>query len=480
MKHKKDRNFSEWYSEVIQEAELADLRYNVRGFLVHRWWIVDIMKRMFSAFRTELEKKGHKEVWFPALIPESFLKQEAKHAEFAAEVFWVTAAGSNKRKLEEPLVLRPTSETGMYNMYSLWIRSWRDLPLKRYQQCQVWRYESQTRPFLRGREFYWIEAHNCFETRQEAEKQISEDIDTTYRVMYKQFGIPFIFFKRPVWDMFLGTEYSCAADTITPDGKALQQPSTHFYGNKFARAFNVKFRDKNGKEKYVYQTTYGPAIWRMVASLIATHGDDKGLILPFNLAPYQIVIVPIYKKGSIKQIDSYCKLISQKLEKAGYRVFIDSDKEDSPGSKFFKWELKGVPLRLEIGPKDFEKKQVVAAQRNTGKKEPVKSSQIVSYVKKFEPTVLNWLIKRADNFFKSRIITAKNFAELKKGIEKGCFVKVNWCSIDEKGQSCAEKIEKELFARVRGIRVDKQEKPSGKCIICNRPAKSVVYIARQY
>jgi prolyl-tRNA synthetase len=438
------------------------------------------MKRMFAAYRKELEKEGHKEVWFPAVIPESFLKQEAKHAEFSAEVFWITAAGANKKKLEEPMCLRPTSETGMYNMYSRWIRSWRDLPFKRYQQCQVWRYESTTRPFLRGREFFWIEAHNCFATAKEAEDQIKEDVNTTEKVMHMQFGIPFIFFRRPAWDMFLGTEYSCAADTLTPDGRALQQPSTHFYGNKFAKAFNVKFKDQSGKEKYVYQTTYGPAIWRMIASIISLHGDNKGLILPFNLAPYQVVIIPIYKKDKNKEIASYGSKLASKLRKAGYRVFFDADEERSPGSKFYNWEIKGVPLRIEIGPRDLEKKQVVCMLRHTGKKQVVRVKDVVKHVKRVESTVLLSLRKQADALLKKNIHEAKTYAELEKKIKKGGFVKVNWCSIKEDGEPCAERIETDLLAKVRGIRIDKKEKPTGKCIVCGAKAQHIVYVAKQY
>ncbi len=482
LKYSKEKNFSEWYSEVIQKAELADLRYNVQGFLVHRWWAVDIMKRMFALYRTELEKKGHKEVWFPAVIPESFLKKEAKHAEFSAEVFWITAAGSNKEKLEQDLALRPTSETGMYTMYSLWLRSWRDLPFKRYQQCQVWRYESTTRPFLRGREFFWIEAHNCFATQKEAENQIKEDIDTTEQVMHKQFGIPFIFFKRPVWDQFAGTDFSCAADTLTPDGRALQQPSTHYYGQKFSKAFDVKFKDKNEKEQYVYQTTYGPAIWRMMASLISYHGDDKGLVLPFNLAPYQIVIVPIIFKEGGKDVLTSCKKVAKQLEAEGYRVHVDDREEYTAGSKFYDWEIRGVPLRIEIGPRDIKDKQVVAVQRHSGKKDKVKISKLSAYVKSVEKKVLSDMIKKADDFLLSHLFEAKTYSDLEKVVKKGGFVKVNWCSMGEDGEQCAEQVEKELLARVRGTRLDKNEKPAkgAKCIVCGAPAQNVVYIARQY
>jgi prolyl-tRNA synthetase len=251
---KKSENFSEWYTQIVQKAELADIRYNVKGFLVHQPWSVKIMKLMFEFLEKELEKNGHAPVWFPAVIPESFLKKEKEHAEFSAEVFWITEAGANYDKLEEKLALRPTSETAMYTMFSMWIRSWRDLPFKTYQNCQVWRYESYTRPFLRGREYFWIEAHNVFATKEEAEKQVEEDMKITEKTMHQKFAIPFIFFQRPQHDKFKGAVNTFAADTLMPDGKAIQLPSTHFLGQNFSKAFDIKFVDKDKKEKYGWQT----------------------------------------------------------------------------------------------------------------------------------------------------------------------------------------------------------------------------------
>ncbi len=481
LKYKKEQNFSEWYSEVIQKAELADLRYNVKGFLVHRWWSVDIMKRMYEAYRKELDRTGHKETWYPALIPESNLKKESEHAKgFRAEVFWVERAGSSKKKLEEPLVMRPTSETAMYTMYSKWIRSWRDLPFKRYQGCNVWRYESQTRPFLRGREFHWLEAHNVFATKKEAEAQVNQDMQITETVMHKQFGIPFIFFRRPRWDTFPGAEWTYAADTVGLDGKSLQQPSTHMLGQNFSRAFDIKFIDKNEKEAYGWQTCYGPCIWRMIASIISLHGDNKGLVLPFNLAPYQIVIIPILQKGKTAQIKKACKDLTKKLEKENYRVYFDDREEMSPGSKFYEWEIRGVPLRVELGPRDLANKQVMCVARHNSKKTAVKLSEVVKFVKKLEPTVLNFLTKQADELLKENTRSAKTFSDLKKELKKGGFVRVNWCSVREDGESCAERVEKDFSAKVRGLRVDRKEKPTGKCIVCGQKADEVVYIARQY
>jgi len=482
LKNKKEK-FSEWYSEVIQKAELADLRYNVRGFLVHRWWAVDIMKRMFDAYEKELDRTGHKEFWVPHVIPEANLKKEAEHAKgFSPQVFWIEKAGAERKRLEEPLVMRPTSETAMYTMYSLWIRSWRDLPFKRYQSGVVFRYEAQTRPFLRGREFYWIEAHDVFATKEGAEAQVKEDIQMTENIMHRQFGIPFIFFRRPKWDTFAGAERTYAADTMNPDGKSLQQPSTHFLGQNFARAFNVKFKDKDEKEQFAWQTCYGPAIWRMIASLIALHGDDKGLVLPFNLAPYQIVIVPIVFKGKEKNVLSTCRKVAQQISKAGYRAHVDDRDEYTAGSKFFDWEIRGVPLRIEIGPKDLVKKQVICVLRHSGKKQSVKTVDLIKYVKKIEPMVLDYLRKQADTLLKNSMREAKTFSQLESEIKKGGFVRVNWCSVTADGEPCAERIEKDLLARVRGIRVDKKEKPKtgAKCVICGKPAKHIVYVAKQY
>ena len=236
--------FSEWFSEVLAKTELADLRYNTKGFLVHRPWSVLCMKEIYRLYEAELERRCHLPVWFPAVIPESNFKKEAEHIEgFAPELFWITHAGEDK--LPERLALRPTSETAMYTMYSLWIRSWRDLPLKLYQSCQVWRCDTKaTRPFIRGREFWWIEAHDVFETEAEARKQVAEDMETTENVMHQEFGIPFIFFRRPEWDKFPGAVHTYSADSLMPDGKALQQPSTHLLGQNFSKSFDITFKDR--------------------------------------------------------------------------------------------------------------------------------------------------------------------------------------------------------------------------------------------
>jgi prolyl-tRNA synthetase len=474
---KKEENFSEWYTQVVQKAELADIRYNVKGFLVHMPWSVRIMKKMRDFFEKELERKGHEPVWFPAVIPESFLKKEKQHAEFSANVFWITEAGENFEKLEEKLALRPTSETAMYTMFSLWIRSWRDLPLKTYQSCQVWRYESVTRPFIRGREFYWIEGHDVFATEEEALEQVKEDMETTENVMHRKCAVPFLFFKRPEHDKFKGAVSTFAADSIMPDGKAIQLPSTHFLGQNFSKAFDIKFVDKDGKTKYAWQTCYGPAFWRILGALIAIHGDNKGLVLPPEIAPIHVVIVPILGKDD-KKVMEKAEKVEKVLRENEFEVYFDKRKEYTPGWKYNYWELKGVPVRIEIGPIDVKKKQVVVARRDTGGKLVVKDRQLVKSLRKLLDEIQSNLIKKADKFFKENLHEAKDFETLKKILEeKGGFVKVNWCGSKE----CADYIKAETEGgTIRGTLFGKKEKVFGSCIWCKKEAKQVVYVAKSY
>ncbi|MHA2403894.1 MAG: aminoacyl--tRNA ligase-related protein [Candidatus Kariarchaeaceae archaeon] len=296
----KENDFSNWYNTICSIAGLADLRYNVKGFVVYPSWSTIAMKEMYRLYEEELWRTGHQPVIFPVVIPESNFQIEADHVEgFTPEVFWITEAGGSP--LEERLAMRPTSETAMYPMYSLWIDSYRDLPLKLYQSGPVFRYEGKaTRPFIRGREFHWIEAHDVFTTREGAMKQVYEDMEMSYNVITKRFGVPFIGFERPSWDKFAGADYTYAADTLMPNGRFLQLPSTHMLGDRFAKAFNIQYLDEDKTNKYAFQTCYGPAISRIFGGVIAVHGDDSGLIFPWEIAPLQVIIVPIVHKKTKK------------------------------------------------------------------------------------------------------------------------------------------------------------------------------------
>lgn len=471
---KKSENFSEWYSEVVQKCELADLRYNVKGFLVFQPWSVLAMEKMYGYMERTLQRKGHKPYFFPTVIPEGSLKKESSHvAGFNPEVFWVTEAGGDK--LDEKLALRPTSETAFYQMFSLWIRSYKDLPFKTYQRANVFRYETKaTRPFLRSREFHWIEGHCAHATEEGAMKQVYEDMETTKEVLHDTFGLPFIFFERPEWDKFHGAHRTFAADVLNPDGKVVQQPSTHLLKQAFSEAFNVKYQDKDGKDKYVWITCYGPAISRIFASVVIVHGDDKGLRFPWKIAPLQVAIVPIVED---KAVMDKAEKLKKEIEKFA-SVEIDKS-EKSAGEKFNYWEMKGVPVRIDLGLKDLEKKKLTVFRRDTDKKESIDENDIMKYIQKVAEESGKNLTKEAEKVFEGRIKDVKDLDEMKKAIEGGKIARCGFCSVGMDGAKCAEVTEKEAGATVRGTRLEK-EKATGNCAVCGKKANVVVYIARQY
>ena len=470
----KGENFSEWYTEVVQKAELADLRYNVKGFLVFQPWSVLAMEKMYGFLEDALKKKGHNPYFFPTVIPESNFMKESKHVKgFTPEVFWVTQGGN--RKFNERLALRPTSETGFYQMFNLWIRSYRDLPFKTYQRANVFRYETKaTRPFLRSREFHWIETHCAFSSEKEAEEQVLEDMETTKEVMHDIFGLPFMFFERPEWDKFPGAERTFAADVLNPDGRVVQQPSTHMIKRDFAEAFDVKFKDKDGNEKYVYLTCYGPAISRIFASVVIVHGDDKGLRFPWEIAPKHVAIVPI---------DNSPKLLkkAKELEKTigDFADVVIDTTDRSPGEKFNHWEMKGVCVRIDLGKKELKEKKLSVFRRDLNKKESISEKDLMSYLEKVKKESGKNLMKEADGLFKNRIKDVSSVEEMKKVISEGNIARCGFCDVSKKGEKCAEIVEKDVGAKVRGTTL-KKEKVSGKCAVCGKNAEHIVYIARDY
>jgi len=475
----KEKDFSKWFSEIVEKAELADLRYNVKGFVVFRPWAVLAMEKMYDLLEQDLQNKNHQPAWFPALIPEKNFRLEAEHIKgFTPQVFWVTNAAN--KKLKEKLAMRPTSETAMYQLYSIWIRSYKDLPFKMYQRAQVWRYETKaTRPFIRSREFYWIEGHNCFATKEEAESQVFEDVDTTKNLMYNKLCIPFLPLRRPAWDKFPGAVYSIGSDTLMPDGKVIQQPSTHFLGQGFAKVFEIIFKGRDGKEKYVWQTCYGPAISRIFASVIAIHGDNSGLVLPFCIAPIQLIIVPIYSNKNKKEIFKKCQEIEKKLKEQDIRIKFDS-RNFSPGEKYYFWEMKGIPFRIEIGEKEIRTKKLTFFKRDIKEKIQVNEEKILNEVIKEGKEFDDRLKKKADFWLKKQIVECKNKEELKKAFQDKKIGRCGFCSIDKEGEKCAEVIEKRFLASIRGTMYNKKEKVQGKCVICGKPAKYMVYIAKSY
>lgn len=479
IKVRKDEDFSGWYTEIITKAELADIRYNIKGFVCYMPWATITIRAMYRKYEELLEEKDHLPLIMPSLIPESNFHLEADHVEgFTPEVFWVTEAGSSG-PFTERLALRPTSETALYKMYPFWIQSYRDLPFKRYQSCQVWRYETKmTRPFFRGREFHWIEAHNVFATEEDAKNQVLEDMEMTYTMIQDEFCIPIIFFQRPEWDKFAGAVHTYAADALMGSGKVLQLPSTHLLGQNFSKPFDIKFEDKDGETKYGFQTCYGPAISRIYGAMIAYLGDDNGLILPFDLAPVQIAIIPILFKNKEQMVLDKAQEIFEKI-RGFYKVKLDTT-DESPGSKYYTWELKGVPIRIEIGPRDIEKKQVVVVKRHNGEKSFVKEVELEALLANIAKIYTQEIKEKNLLDFESQIEDCYEIDSAKEAIANGKIVACGFCSIEMKGYTCAEAIEKEVAGFVRGKRVDKDKHEFASCIVCGEPAGCTVYIAKSY
>lgn len=470
----KKENFSEWFSQVLEKAELIDLRLNMKGFVVFRPLAARTIENMFKLFEEELQKKGHQPTFMPLVIPEENLKKEASHVQgFTPEVFWLKEIGKEK------LALRPTSETLYTPMFKLWVRSHRDLPLKLYQRGSVFRFDTKaTRPLIRTREIIWIEGHDAFATKAEAEAQVQEDIDTTEKIMHQKFGIPFLAMKRPQWDKFPGAEYTVGSDVFMPDGKLIQQPSTHLMGQKFSKVFGATFKNLKGMEEYLWTTAYGPAMSRILASIISTHGDDAGLILPFCIAPIQVIIIPIFNAKNKKIIIKETNKLKNKLNSLGIKTEVDIS-EKRPGEKYHHWELRGIPFRFEFGEKELKGKKVTLVTRDTRKKEAIlikNLSKLKICGKEFDKR----LREKAEEFSKGRIVNCKTKQDIKKAIKDKKIARVNFCSINKAGEKCAEVVEKEINAEVRGILANKKEKATGNCIICNKPAHEIVYVGKSY
>ncbi|WXG41235.1 MAG: proline--tRNA ligase [Candidatus Freyarchaeum deiterrae] len=473
----KEQNFSEWYNEIVQRAELVDLRYGVKGFIVYRPNISTILRQTYRLFEEALDAYGHSVCNFPVVIPLEFFQKEADHIKgFSGEVFWITKAGGSD--LDKPMLLRPTSETAMYPLYAYWVRSYRDLPLKLYQSNTVYRYETKaTKALIRGREFYWIEAHDVHRTPENAINQVKEDMEITINSLHDQLGIPFLLMERPPWDRFAGADQTYAFDVLLPDKNVLQIATTHLLGENFSKAFEIMFEDEDGVKKYGQQTCFGIGISRIVATIISMHGDNYGLVLPFHVAPLQIIIVPIPKKGKNELITEKCEEVYQRLKDKGYRVKFDNS-DERPGAKFYHWELLGVPLRLEIGPKDIEQGAITIFRRDKRERFLTKESQLVETIEQLRDDILKELRTHREKDLEEDTREAKSkeeFLEIAKN--KGGFIKIEFCD----NVKCAEIIKEETGGyEVRGKLFGEKEKPKGKCIICGEKAKSIVYAAKPY
>ena len=468
-KTKKSEDFNEWYNEIVELADLCDKRYPIKGMNIWRPYGWKLMNNVDRLIRYEMEKTNHDEVNFPLLIPESFFKKEEEHIKgFGSEVYWITHAGNNK--LEERWLLRPTSETAMYPIFSLWIRSHTDLPLKTFQIVNTFRYETkQTRAFIRVREIHFFEAHTCHVDFEDAEQQVNEDKEIANRLL-KKLCLPYIFSKRPEWDKFAGAYYTISIDVLMPSGRTLQIGSIHQYKDNFAKPYEISYETEDGSHKNCHQTTYGMSE-RLLGALIGVHGDNKGLVMPPEVAPIQVIIIPIIFKGKEKIVLDACNKLHKKLKEENIRTHVD-DREITPGNKFYDWELKGVPLRIEIGPRDIENKQIVIAQRNSGQKRSITQDDSVQTIKKELETIADTLFKDAKKLLDENMHRVKTIDEAK---ERKGIIEIPWCGKED----CAMEVENILDGNTLGEPIDDVTCNSS-CPVCGGAAKTWMRFAKTY
>ena len=469
----KNDDFSEWYTQIVLKSKLVDYA-PVKGLIVLRPDGYSIWESLRNTFDKKFSKNGIRNGFLPVLIPESLLGKEQKHfAGFNPEVFWVTHSGNNE--IGDRLALRPTSETLAYTLYSKWIQSWRDLPLKINFWNTALRAEIKaTKPFLRTSEFLWQEGHTVHITKDEAEEEVLKILDIYKKTVEEELAIPVTTGKKSEKEKFVGAVYTTTMESIMPDGKALQMGTSHFLGQNFSKPFEVKFADKDNVEHFAWQTSWGVS-WRLIGAMVMTHGDDKGLVLPPKVAPIQVVIVPIYRneEGEKKVMEKVGEIV-EILEEKELRIHIDNRSGISPGYKFNDWELKGVPIRIEIGPKDIEKESCVVAKRVDGEKTSLKLNeidQIINILESIQQTMLDNAMEKS----KQNTMTIADYQEFKSQIEKGGFLHSPWCGKLE----CEEKIKEETGADIRVIPFGSQ-KTDSKCIYCGQQSEWVPVFARGY
>ncbi|MBU0536216.1 MAG: proline--tRNA ligase [Nanoarchaeota archaeon] len=469
---KKDDDYGEWFSQVITKADLVEYT-DVSGCYVFRPGSYEIWEKVQEFMNKEFKKRGVRNAYFPLFIPEKLLNKEKEHVEgFTPEVAWVTHTGDSK--LAERLAIRPTSETIMYDSYKKWIRSWRDLPLKINQWCNVVRWEFKNPvPFIRSREFLWQEGHNVFATKEEVEKDVHDMLDV-YALTYKEmYAVPVIQGYKSESEKFAGGDYTTTCEVFLPNGKAAQGCTSHNLGQNFATALDISFLDKDEKKKFVWQDSWGFST-RTIGIMIGMHSDDKGLVLPPRVAPFQAVIVPILFEQTKENVLKKCAEVRDELSDE-ISIMLDDREEYTPGWKYHDWEMKGIPLRIELGPKDLEKGQAVIVRRDTGKKDFIKLEELKERVKKELEQMQDDLFNKALKMKEDNTVNAESMQDLMKAINNKKLVKTNWCE----NPVCEEAIkDKTNGAKIICIPFD--EKPKGKCVYCGKDSKHEVYVAKSY
>ncbi|MBI3305640.1 proline--tRNA ligase [Candidatus Nomurabacteria bacterium] len=480
----REENFSEWYLDVIREADLAE-NSPVRGSMIIKPYGYALWENIQKILDREFKKRGTQNAYFPLLIPKSFLEKEAEHVEgFAKECAVVTHHRLEEKdgklvpagELDEPLVIRPTSETIIYDAFSKWIHSYRDLPLIVNQWCNVIRWEMRPRLFLRTTEFLWQEGHTAHATRKEADEKTLEMLEIYRQFVEEYLAISLIKGKKTESEKFPGAEYTSTIEAMMQDGKALQSGTSHMLAQNFAKSFDVSFLDENQEKQYVWQTSWGLST-RIIGALIMSHSDDKGLVLPPRIAPIQVVVIPIWSNDDEKKsVFEEVQKIKTELEAFGITYKVD-EREGRPGSKYFEWERKGVPLRIEIGPRDIQKQSVVVVERILGKKEFVSNKELSSYIEESLERIQKTLLENSRRFRLENTREVSDYEEFKKIMdEKQGFIFAHLC-LDKK---CEEKIKEETNASTRCIPFEDGLDNAGKCIYCKKDAPNKVLFAKAY
>jgi prolyl-tRNA synthetase len=463
-----------WYNDVIIKAELADYA-TVRGMMIIRPYGFDIWRRIQEVLGGSIRASGVQDAYFPLFIPESFLRREAQHVEgFAPEIAWVTEGGG--KKLAERLAVRPTSETIMYDTFSRWIHSHRDLPLKINQWANVVRWEKRTKPFLRTTEFLWQEGHTVHATAEEAEAETMRAL-TMYETFCREtLAIPVLTGKKTEAEKFAGAVYTTSIETLLLDGKALQAGTSHNLGQNFAKVFKIQFADAAGALQHPWQTSWGMSI-RIVGALILTHGDENGLVLPPRIAPIQVVVVPIYKTDDEKKsVLAEAEKVVKQLTEHSLRVHLDQRAEVSPGFKFNHWEMRGVPLRIEIGPRDIKANKLSLVTRHNGAKETIGLTKVAAEIEKKLAAIQVAMLDRATAFRDEHTSTVESYDDFKKTIDtKMGLIRAGWCG-DAK---CEQDVKQETKATIRILPFDQKSMPS-MCMHCGKEAKHLAIFARAH
>ena len=463
-------DFAQWYTDVVTKTDLVDYA-PVKGFMVIKPYGYALWEKIQEFFDAKIKATGHKNCYFPLLIPESLLTKEAEHVEgFAPEVAWVTQGGN--KTLEERLCVRPTSETIICTMYAKWLKSYRELPYLYNQWCSVVRWEKTTRPFLRTSEFLWQEGHTLHD--EEAEKETLDILQMYKEVCEDLLAMPVIDGQKSESEKFAGGERTYTIEAMMHDGKALQSGTSHFLGQHFTKAFDITFADREGGMSHPYHTSWGIST-RLIGGLIMTHSDNRGLVLPPRIAPTQVMIIPIAanKGGVMEKVDELYTALKEK----GARVEVDDRPNYSTGYKLNDSEMKGIPVRIEIGPKDIENNQAMVFRRDTLEKEAVSLDNLVEYVTGLFDTIHNDMLEKARKHRENRTSVAKDMTEFKAALEeKPGFIKAMWCGCPE----CEAKIKEETTATIRCIPFEQEDLGTNKCVYCGKEAKDMVIIAKAY